>query len=327
MTFGDWVAETIERYRTEPAKKATSRSTEALWNGFCRRTLDPRVGSPVWDRGDWDVLVVADAGRVDLMREAVKEYEELPDQVGSVWSNASCSIDWINRNFNGYPGEAARTGYVTANPFAANDEPTAQSADLSEPDIGHLRLLYRSEWQDVGGGIETVPPERVTDHAIDAWRRRDELGIDRLVVHYMQPDEPYRARPEWGTGDHVLLKNLVDADAKAGASVFPRVRAGEVSVDEFREVYLDNHHWLLEDVTERLVGNVDGRIAITADHGNGLGEWGAWHHPPGSVAPPIRKVPWVSVDSEDSKTVTPRVSGREDVETATAEQLEALGYR
>lgn len=326
MTFRDWVDETIERYRTQPATRATYGSADALLTGINRRTVDPMVGRSIWEREDWDVLVVADAARTDMMREAITEYDELPDNADAVWSNASCSIDWINRTFNGYPEEARRTGYVTANPFTSHDEEDTRSADLSEPDVGHLRLLYETEWQDVGGGIETVPPERVTDHAIDAWRRRDELDIDRLVIHYMQPHEPFRARPEWGGGDHVLLKNLVSEGSKAGASIYPKVRAGEVPLDEFREVYLDNHHWLLEDISERLLGNIDGRVAVTADHGNGLGDWWSWHHPPGRIAPPIRRVPWFTVDSLDGQTVTPDVQGQDSVDAETADQLEALGY-
>lgn len=326
MTFREWVEDSRQRFREQPASTAAAVSAKKFWRGIVRRTLDPHVGRPIWDRDGWDVCLVLDAARVDLMREAVAEYDELPDDVDAVWSNASCSIDWIDRQFNGYPGEARRSGYVTANPFASHDEPTVESANLDEKTVGHLSLLYQSHWQDVGGGIETVPPEVVTDYAIDAWRRRDELGIDQLVVHYMQPHEPFRARPEWGGGDHQLLDDLVEDDAKAGASVYPRVENGEISVKEFREVYLDNHHWALEDISERLVGNIDGEIAITADHGNGLGEWGSWHHPPATVAPPVRKVPWLTVSSGDEQTVTPDIRQEDSVAASTEDKLEALGY-
>lgn len=328
MTLADWINDTKRRYRTERPLTATKGSVCAFARGIERRSLDPMVGRSIWQRGDWDVLLVMDAARVDLTREAVTEYDELPNDVDAVWSNASCSIDWINRTFNGYPDEARRTGYVTANPFANNDEPTAESANLDETNVGHLDLVYQSHWQDIGNGIETVPPASVTDRAIEVWRRRDELDIDRLVVHYMQPHEPFRARPEWGGGDHKLLKNLVDDEAKAGSSIYPKLRSGSVSLDEFREVYLDNHHWVLDDITERLLGNIEGNVVITADHSNGLGEWGAWHHPPGRIAPAIRKVPWLEVKSTDEETVVPDTESEEEeeIESTTEEKLEALGY-
>lgn len=324
MTFRDWVSDTHQRFEEQPAMTAAKVSMKKFWRGIVRRTLDPYVGRSIWERNDWDVCLVLDAARVDLMREAVLEYDNLPDEVGAVWSNASCSIDWIDRQFNGHPEEAQQTGYVTGNPFASHDEPSVESADLSEKSVGHLELLYKTEWQDIGGGIQTVPPEAVSDHAIDVWRRREELGIDQLVVHYMQPHEPFRSRPEW-VGDHKLLDDLVNGET-AGASVFPRVESGDVPLEEFREVYLDNHHWVLKDVTDRLLGNLDGEIAITADHGNGLGEWGSWHHPPATIAPPVRRVPWLRVSSDDEHTVTPDLRKGENIEASTDEQLEALGY-
>ncbi len=330
MTFHDWIEATKRRYRTQSLTTATWRSVTELYRGAVRRTVDPYLGRPIWDRGDWDVCIVCDAARVDLFREAIDDYDNLPDSdaVGAVWSNASCSIDWIDRQFNRYPDEARRTGYVTANPFADHDCPKAESASLSEPAVGHLRRLYQTDWQEAQG-VMTVPPDVVTDHAIDAWRRRDELGIDRLVVHYMQPHEPYRTRPDWGNGDHALLEDLVDGNEDyAGSSVFPRVRDGDVSVSEFREVYLDNHHWVLEDLAGRLVENIDGTVAITADHGNGLGEYGAWHHPAASIAPPIRQVPWVERECTDTETVMPDITPDDgsDGGHETAERLEALGY-
>lgn len=327
MTIVDWLTESRERFQTQPAGDATRQSVKAFWHGAIRRAVDPYVGRPIWDRGDWDVLVVMDAARVDMTRRAVRDYSRLPEEVQSVWSNASCSIDWIERTFNGYPAEAAKTGYVTANPFANHDEHETRSADLTSGQVGHLELLYKTHWQEVRDGIETVPPEAVTDHAIDTWRRRDELGIDRLVVHYMQPHEPFIARPEWGSGDSKLLKNLVENGAEAGSSVYPRVRAGDVSLDEFRRVYEQNHHWILEELVERLLPNVDGDMVLTADHGNGLGEWGSWHHPPGRVAPPVRKVPWIEVECEDRQTIVPDVGEEEIVDASTTDQLAALGYR
>lgn len=328
MTFGDWLADTRRRYRQQPPARATATAAAKLWRGVVRRTADPHIGRPIWARDGWDVCVVADAARLDLMRTAIDEYAALPDgeEVRGVWSNASCSMDWIDRTFNDHPADAARTGYVTANPFTAHDAAGVPSADLAEPRVGHLRRLYDSDWQETEGCM-TVPPATVTDHAIDAWRRRDDLGIDRLVVHYMQPHEPFRARPEWGGGDHALLEDMVTGDADhAGASIYPQVRRGEVPLSLFKSVYLDNHHWVLEDIADRLVDNIAGDIAITADHGNALGEWGAWHHPPAMVAPPVRRVPWATVTGTDEETVTPdlRAGG---IDASTKGQLEALGYR
>jgi len=87
---------------------------------------------------------------------------------------------------------------------------------------------------------------------------------------------------------------------------------------------------VLDDVTERLLPNLDGRVVVTADHGNAMGEWGEWHHPPGALSPAVRKVPWLEIDCTDQNTVQPDVeldhtSDGSGVDTEA--RLEALGYR
>jgi hypothetical protein len=349
MTLQDFIDETKQRYRTLPTTTATRRTAKAFRYGVARR-IGHYIGEPIWKRDDWDVLIALDTCRTDLWREVAPEYDALPNDASPVWSNASCSIDWINRNFNGYPNEVKRTGYVTANPFADHDSESAKSADLTDTDLAYFDPLYKTHWTDVtpedtatslheetgrakvGSGIATVPPEAVTDHAIEAWRNRDALGFDRLVVHYMQPHEPYRARPGWGSGDSNLLENLVDEEADAGASIWPQLQDGNISLAEFWKVYKDNLRWVLDDLSERLVTNMDAEIVFTADHGNALGELGEWHHPPGAIGPSVRRVPWVSVEGTDSHTVKPGVSVAETTsqnpgEVDTDAQLKALGYK
>ncbi len=330
MTFADWVRESKRRYRTDPPIEATRGSLHEVRMGVQRR-IEPAIGSTIWERGDWDVLVILDACRHDLWDDVAPEYGLSAGN--TAWSNASCSIDWIRRNLAACPDEIENVAYVTANPFSDHDAEHAQSADLSDTPLGHFRPLYQSEWEEVDTEppIETVPPERVTDHAIDAWRRRDELGVDRMVVHYMQPHEPFIARPEWSyqdPQDNAVLKNLVSEGYQAGTSPWQSmVNSGEVSPEQFWPVYCENLRWVLGDVTERLLNNLDAEeVVVSADHGNGLGEWGEWHHPPGAIGPAVRRVPWNQVDSTDRQTVQPDVGERQGVDAATEDQLEALGY-
>lgn len=332
MSFHDWVVESRRRYRRQPPWTATYRSAAAFWRGMFRHA-GRHIGRSIWARTDpeWDILVVLDACRHDVWDSVAPEYG-LPAG-RHVWSNASCSIDWINRNLRDGPrDEIRRTGYVTANPFADHNTQTARSADLSQQPLGYLRLLYRDEWRELADGqIATVPPGRVTAHAIKAWRHRDQLDIDRLIVHYMQPHEPYRSRPEWGSGDSKLLENLIDDAKDAGSSIWPALEAGEIPRDEFMAVYRDNLRWVLDDVTGRLLENVDGRVVLTSDHGNAMGEWGEWHHPPGAIGPAVRKVPWSSVSASDGGTVTPTATlhpGDAGTDMGGVDaRLEALGYR
>jgi len=306
---------------------ATKRSGVALARGFFRR-IEPDVVPPVWSR-DWDVLIILDACRVDQM-DAVRDEYDCVRTVDSKWSQAACSIDWIDKTFNEYPAESKQCGYITANPFANNDTPGAQSADLDEDKLAYFDPLYEHEWAEVDG-IKTVPPERVSDYAIDAWRDRDDLGFDRLIVHYMQPHEPYITHPEWGSGDHEILEDLVEGEQDhAGQSVWKLIENNntDVTVDELWNAGVDNLQWVMDNIQNRVVENMDADIVLSADHGNAMGEWGEWHHPPGAIAPAVRKVPWVRVDGTDTETVDPEIT-RDcvDPDAGVAEQLEALGYR
>jgi hypothetical protein len=92
-----------------------------------------------------------------------------------------------------------------------------------------------------------------------------------------------------------------------------------------REAYRDNLRWVLEDVTERLLPGVSGTVALSADHGNAMGEWGVWAHPPAAVVPSVRKVPWATVEGGDR---TIQVGARRPSGDAQLDdQLAALGYK
>lgn len=321
MTLADWMEESRDRFRTLPPGEAARESAVALVNGAARRTIDGVLGDSVWDR-DWDILVVADAARVDLAREVIPQYEALPDSADSRWSEASCSLDWIDRVFD--DKRARDAGYVTANPFSGHEVEGTMSVDLREgTDVGYLDEVWRDGWQEARG-VETVPPETVTDRAIWAWRRRDQLDIDRLIVHYMQPHQPFYARSAW-TESETNLANLMEPGREAGFCVWEETRQGRFDREEVWDAYTSNFEWVLDDVTERLLQNADAQVAMTADHGNGMGEWGMWGHPPGAVTPQIRKVPWVPVQAVDHQTVTGTAPPTDD-EVAVEDRLGALGY-
>jgi len=325
MTLADWMQESRTRYKNHPPTDATVESARALWRGFVRRTIDPRLGRVWWHRGDWDILVVLDAMRVDLAQETFDDHE-----VGSVWSPASTSIDWIQRHFaDEHRQHWQDAAYVTANPFASHDTSHAQSADLDDKDLGHLELVYQHGFGDVGG-IKTTPPGTVTDAAIRTWREED---VDRMIVHYMQPHQPFRSRPEWESV-YSNLENLAGEVNEGGPDIWHRHRQGEFDRDELWAAYRDNLDWVWADVEGRLLENVEGEVVVTADHGNGMGEWGVWSHPPGSISPQVRQVPVIGpITGRDTESVRPDPQPSADTSSALEreknvnEQLEALGYK
>jgi hypothetical protein len=137
----------IDRFRHDSFAEAAWQSALGLAHGVNRRTLGPYIGASIWER-EWDVLLVLDACRTDLMREVAPEYDALPERIGSVWSEASCSTSWIVRTFaDEHLDQTRKTAYVTANPFSGYKN--SANTPLSEDLLGHLDEVWRTEWRDV----------------------------------------------------------------------------------------------------------------------------------------------------------------------------------
>lgn len=285
----------------------------------------------IWE-GEWDVCLVLDGCRLDAFRAVADEYDWLPDAeaVGSIWSVGSMSPEWISRTFFDRPDEAQRAGYLSANPFTVKENYRPYPRlPVTEADVGHLDPAL-GEWvqDDPDLGISTVPPDALTDRTIDAWRRRDELDIDRLVVHYMQPHTPFLTRPQWfGDSRNLDAFGEPNRDDDNERDVWLRVRDGELSQSEVWGAYLDNLRWVLNSI-ETLRHNCDATVAITSDHGQGLGEWGVWSHPPDTHTPQVREVPMVKLRGRDTKMYSPSIDASSGgVDTGVDERLAALGYK
>jgi hypothetical protein len=112
---------------------------------------------------------------------------------------------------------------------------------------------------------------------------------------------------------------------------------GEIDVDlsVAQQAYRENLELVLDDVA-RLFDIFDGKIVLTSDHGEMLGERGGllptrkYGHPPSIPAPKLREVPWFEHVSGPRRNVLaeePIKSDPEDVADETVkERLQDLGY-
>lgn len=279
----------------------------ATWSDV--RSAFGNPGEPIWER-DWDVLLILDACRVDLMAEVLDEYEFLPDadELDTMYSVASMSEDWIDRTFAPeYRAECTETAYISGNPFTEKVEFRAMPALLDE--------VWKSDWNE---DLKTIEARPITERAIHAWRTD---RPNRMIVHYMQPHAPFVGRPDLGTFNE-------PADFGEGfADIWPHV--GEsLDYDEVWTAYRDNLRYVLDDVAV-LLDNLDAEtVAISADHGNAIGEWGVYGHPSYMLVPSIRYVPWVETSATDDETMDGRgpPSSMETTDETVAERLDALGY-
>jgi len=110
------------------------------------------------------------------------------------------------------------------------------------------------------------------------------------------------------------------------------LRRGEVSTERVWRAYEANLRHVLSEVAT-LLDNVDGRVAVTADHGNLFGEWGCTGTPCTHRCPPLLAVPWAEATGVDRGILDPELDppeplpvGRVHGETGERERLEALGY-
>jgi len=257
---------------------------------------------------DWDVLVVLDACRSDLMACVVDEYDWLTD-AGTIDSVGATSSEWLTGTFGPLSPEHLReVGYVTGNPYSGDY--------VDETGFAFVDEVWRYAWDEKRG---TVPARPITDRAIAAARERD---ADRLVVHYMQPHFPSVPRTNGGEGISL------DRFGKESLSVWEDLRFGWRERADVWEDYLANLRYVLDEVA-LLLENVDAEtVAVTADHGNALGERFLYGHVAGVSMPELREVPWCLASASDRGEHEP--SGYRDTAVSDGgalSKLEALGYR
>ncbi len=317
MTFVDWVRDS----REEISENGWTGAREAAYEFYVGiyRQVGRRInfGTPIYDE-DWDLLVVLDACRWDLMAEVADEYGFVDEEW--TYSVASSSAEWMGRNFSErYADEATQTAHVTANPYSERLLSSGQFTLLDE--------VWRDRWNE---DIRTIPAAGVTERAIRAGRTTD---ADRLIAHYMQPHHPFVPDPM----DEGLPRN--EFGSTPWDSVWHRLRHGDVDSDRVWDAYRDNLRYVLDSVAD-LLENVDAeRAVITADHGNLLGEFGLYAHPDYVPLPALKRVPWCVTTAEDQLTIDPTADAEErtrpDVDDGSTaaddisvdDRLEHLGYK
>jgi len=283
------------------------------WYDQCRRLtgvdLYDYVSTNVYEE-DWDLLVILDACRVDLLAGIASDYEFIGD-IDSVYSVAEDSVGWLDSTFvSEYEGDIRDTMYVTGNPHTEIVFP--EKAAENTPEVDNV---WRYAFDDERG---LMPARPITDRTITACR---EKSYDRVIAHYMQPHFPAVGNLELGSEIHLdEIGNIWD-------SIWDDIKTGEIDPEIVWEAYQENLEYVLEDV-QLLLSNINAeRVLITADHANAFGEFGYWGHRRHPI-PSLRRVPVCVTAGTDEGTYTPRTTpDTEQTTSSVDDQLEALGYR
>lgn len=259
----DWnpIIEKVRKGRTSEIKAAVLRQ-------FFR--LKEHNGVKVVEE-DWDYLILLDACRYDYF----KAYNNLEGELEKKISRGSTSIEFLNRNFTSYYDDIV---YVSANSFV-------NPYELQEPNYSRKPFDSSQHFHEVvpaydeGSGI-TDTPEYVTKKAFGADK---EYPNKRKIIHYMQPHAPFIGDYS-PTGDKAKYEELLDRG---------------FNWNQIRKAYRSNLKRVLASV-EELVDELEGKIVISADHGELLGEYGGMNdHPHGVYLKELVEVPWFVIEKEE----------------------------
>ena len=247
----------------------------------------PHSGVSVMDEA-WDYLIILDACRFDYF----ERQNNLDGKLSKKISQGSCTSEWIQKNFIKPYSDIV---YVSANPYI--------SRLMLKRKLGFIPFFYIDEVWDYGWDDEmkTILPEKVTDAAI---RDKEKFGDKRkrLIIHYNQPHQPIISDPSLVKKDwHRFRKRIIDEGVKSvkkdldAQNVWHYAMRGEISMDRIKKGYAENLRLVLEEV-ERLLEKLEGKIVVTADHGECFGDYWLYAHPGKIYIKPLVEVPWLVIE-------------------------------
>jgi len=266
---------------------------------------------------EWDSLLILDGCRYDMFVGAC-------DYPGSLEKRRSCGSttdEFVRSNLGSQRFEDVV--YVSANPRVSLN---------FEGSFHEIVRVWEDGWDEE---LRTVPPWTVTDAA---RRAHEEFPNKRIVVHYIQPHAPFIGEyARSNLPEHSTLADHAPDQGGDGAAnnIWEHLAAGRVDRATVQCAYEENLDITLEYV-EPLLDDLDGRIVVTSDHGNLVGERlppfmkRMYGHPTRLYAPGLVEVPWFVVENgQRREVVAEEATEGDDIEVteATKAKLESLGYR
>lgn len=272
---------------------------QAYW----RRT--GHVGFDVMSQG-WDNLIVLDACRYDCF----KELHSLPGTLSAVRSKGSQTSEWLDANFGN--GVFADTVYVAGNPNIAH----------LGAEFATIVRLWVDDWDEQ---LSTARPEIVAERALEAHHAHLDK---RLIIHFVQPHEPYLGKTGARFDQFGFTGVGVVTDERIHESMFKSLKRWRVNRSTVWNAYWENLELVLLQV-ERLADQLDGVTVVAADHGEAFGEWGIYGHPRSVYLDVLVTVPWFVVDGGKRRSIVPTdttVPAATDDDTLVEDRLTDLRY-
>lgn len=247
---------------------------------------------------DWDILVVLDACRADVLRDTASW------PVQTAVSPASCTPEWLR---------AIASCELFADTHILSGNPQYEKVGVKYG-CKTLEPFWETHWEST---LQTTLPEPMLN-------RVDEVIDDAtggVVAHLQQPHWPYVAKlgGEWMLAcDKLGPWSVSDGDT---ASLQVAMQRGLIDIEKAKQAYKASIRSVWKTLSEYLSQWVDQghTIVVTADHGETFGrfrEFGFYEHPCGCHVPPLVNVPWIEL----------RPPKKTQADKTVENRLRALGY-
>ena len=251
-------------------------------------------------QSDWDILIILDACRYDYFEKVYGDY--LNGELKKVISPATGTIDWVKKVFRGKYTDLV---YVSANPLINSK---IEMEDFDAKKHFHKVIdVWDWGWNEDWG---VVHPEKVNKATLKA---REFYSIERFVIHYLQPHAPYclveekvKNKINFASMLEIIGLTLIKNPKWVGRWIIRGMMgrnpvmarewaARRLGKDGLRLAYEENLKLVL-DYVRRLLESLSGKIVITADHGELLGESGQYGHTLDCRHPLLVEVPWIEIE-------------------------------
>jgi len=222
------------------------------------------------ERLDWDYLIILDACRADYFEECNK----IQGKYERAISPASETLSWLIKTFPHF----YNVTFYSSNPFV-NSKTPIRGYDARKH-FARIIDVWDFGWDD---NLSTIPPQEVY------WIAS--MAKPKSIIWFIQPHLPAIGKikliPKWS-------KEVFKKGWGGDTVIIQQVQRGEIAPEKVREAYKENLIYVLKWV-KRLIDNLQGKIIITADHGEFLGEKGLWLHSGHIRHPVLNQVPWLEV--------------------------------
>lgn len=280
----------------------------AYWN------IVSRENENILDR-DWDHLVLLDGCRFDLFEEV----NQIEGELTNIISVGSGTSEWLKNTFENRT--CYDIVYVTANPMY-------RSIDFESP-FHAIVDVWDNRWDH---NLNTVSPLDMREATIEAEKK---YPNKRILTHWLQPHYPFIADSANKIGNHAGIHDINPnvSNPQQEQVIWEKLRNGTVGQNSVWTAYRENLELALREV-DILVDQLDGRIVITSDHGNMLGER-AWPIPVRLYGHPLEiyteelvKVPWFVIENRSRRNIeaeSPEPISN-DMKSDISDRLRDLGY-